>query len=192
MQRTLLRSKIHGARVTQADLNYIGSITIDRTLLEAVDLWPNEKVLVVNLENGSRLETYVFEGEALGVIGMNGAAPASPVGDRPDHGLRLHDGARAPASRRFRGRGQRHRAGAVSAPSGSAERAAPVTRAGQVNLTRRAGRRPDAYHEIESVRGPRLGRDGVLPRRTPGVTRGRGRRRRADGAGEPGGCDRLA
>ncbi len=84
MQRTLLRSKIHGARVTQADLNYIGSITIDRTLLEAVDLWPNEKVLVVNLENGSRLETYVFEGEAgSGVIGMNGGcARLCQVGDR--------------------------------------------------------------------------------------------------------------
>jgi len=84
MQRTLLKSKIHGARVTQADLNYIGSITIDRTLLEAVDLWPSEKVLVVNLENGSRLETYVFEGEAgSGVIGMNGGcARLCQVGDR--------------------------------------------------------------------------------------------------------------
>lgn len=84
MQRTFLRSKIHGARVTQADLNYIGSITIDRHLLDAVDLWPNEKVLVVNLENGSRLETYVFEGEAgSGVIGMNGGcARLCQVGDR--------------------------------------------------------------------------------------------------------------
>ena len=75
MQRTFLRSKIHGARVTQADLNYVGSITIDRHLLDAVDLWPNEKVLVVNVENGERFETYVFEGEAgSGVIGVNGAA----------------------------------------------------------------------------------------------------------------------
>ena len=84
MQRTLLKSKIHGARVTQSDLNYIGSVTIDRTLLEAVDLWPNEKVLVVNLENGSRLETYAFEGEAgSGVIGMNGGcARLCQVGDR--------------------------------------------------------------------------------------------------------------
>lgn len=84
MQRTFLRSKIHGARVTQADLNYIGSITIDRHLLDAVDLWPNEKVLVVNLENGSRLETYVFEGQAgSGVIGMNGGcARLCQVGDR--------------------------------------------------------------------------------------------------------------
>lgn len=84
MQRTFLRSKIHGARVTQADLNYIGSITIDRQLLEAVDLWPNEKVLVVNLENGERLETYVFEGQAgSGVIGMNGGcARLCQVGDR--------------------------------------------------------------------------------------------------------------
>ena len=84
MQRTLLKSKIHGARVTQADLNYIGSVTIDKHLLDAVDLWPNEKVLVVNLENGSRLETYVFEGEAgSGVIGMNGGcARLCQVGDR--------------------------------------------------------------------------------------------------------------
>ncbi|MFM8979996.1 MAG: aspartate 1-decarboxylase [Planctomycetia bacterium] len=84
MQRTLLKSKIHGARVTQADLNYVGSITIDRTLLDAVDLWPHEKVLVVNLENGARLETYVFEGEpGSGVIGMNGGcARLCQPGDR--------------------------------------------------------------------------------------------------------------
>ncbi len=84
MQRTMLKSKIHGARVTIADLNYIGSVTIDRDLIEAADLIPNEKVLVVNLENGYRLETYVFEGEpGSGVIGMNGgcARHCSP-GDR--------------------------------------------------------------------------------------------------------------
>jgi len=84
MQRTMLTSKIHGARVTHADLNYLGSVTIDRNLLEAVDLIPNEKVLVVNLENGSRIETYVFEGEAgSGVIGMNGGcARHCQPGDR--------------------------------------------------------------------------------------------------------------
>jgi aspartate 1-decarboxylase len=84
VQRTFLRSKIHGARVTQADLNYVGSITIDRHLLDAVDLWPNEKVLVVNVENGERFETYVFEGEpGSGVIGVNGAAARLVhVGDR--------------------------------------------------------------------------------------------------------------
>jgi len=84
MQRTMLKSKIHGARVTQADLNYIGSVTIDRDLLDAVDLIPNERVLVVNLENGTRLETYVFEGEAgSGVIGMNGGcARHCQPGDR--------------------------------------------------------------------------------------------------------------
>jgi aspartate 1-decarboxylase len=82
--RTFLRSKIHGARVTQADLHYVGSITIDRNLLDAVDLWPNEKVLVVNVENGERFETYVFEGEAgSGVLGVNGAAARLVhVGDR--------------------------------------------------------------------------------------------------------------
>lgn len=84
MQRFMLRSKIHGARVTQSDLNYIGSVTIDRDLLEAADLLPNEKILVIDLENGSRFETYVFEGApGSGVIGMNGgAARMCQVGDR--------------------------------------------------------------------------------------------------------------
>ncbi|MDJ0976235.1 MAG: aspartate 1-decarboxylase [Planctomycetota bacterium] len=84
MRRTMLKSKIHGARVTQADLNYMGSITIDRDLLEAVDLVPNEKVLIVNLENGARFETYAFEGKrGSGIIGMNGGtARHCQVGDR--------------------------------------------------------------------------------------------------------------
>jgi aspartate 1-decarboxylase len=84
MLRTLLKSKIHGARVTHADLNYVGSVTIDRDLMEATDLWPNEKVLVVNLDTGARLETYVFEGAAgSGVIGMNGGcARLCQPGDR--------------------------------------------------------------------------------------------------------------
>jgi aspartate 1-decarboxylase len=84
MQRLMLKSKIHGARVTSADLNYMGSVTIDRDLLEATDLLPNEKVLVVNLENGARIETYVFEGKSGGgEIGMNGGcARHCQVGDR--------------------------------------------------------------------------------------------------------------
>jgi aspartate 1-decarboxylase len=84
MQRFLLRSKIHGARVTHADLNYVGSVTIDRDLLDAADLLPHEKILVVNLENGARFESYVFEGRAgSGVIGMNGGtARHCQVGDR--------------------------------------------------------------------------------------------------------------
>jgi aspartate 1-decarboxylase len=84
MQRTMLKSKIHGARVTSADLNYMGSVTIDRNLLEAVDILPNEKVMVVNLENGARVETYAFEGTpGSGVIGMNGGmARHCQVGDR--------------------------------------------------------------------------------------------------------------
>ena len=80
MQRFVLHSKIHGARVTHADLNYVGSVTIDRDLLEAVDLVPNEKILVINCENGERFETYVFEGTAgSGVIGMNGVSSPYPV-----------------------------------------------------------------------------------------------------------------
>jgi aspartate 1-decarboxylase len=73
--RWLLRSKIHKAAVTEANLNYIGSITIDSALLEKVGLWPGEKVLVVSNTSGARLETYVIAGEPdSGVICLNGAA----------------------------------------------------------------------------------------------------------------------
>jgi aspartate 1-decarboxylase len=84
MRRTFLKSKIHGATVTQADLRYQGSITIDQTLLKAADILPYEKVQVVNLNNGARLETYVIEGKQnSGVIGLNGGmARWGCVGDR--------------------------------------------------------------------------------------------------------------
>lgn len=73
--RWILRSKIHKAIVTEADLNYVGSITIDEDLIEKVGLMPGEKVLVVDNTNGARLETYVLVGErGSGVICMNGAA----------------------------------------------------------------------------------------------------------------------
>ncbi len=73
--RTYLRSKIHKARVTAADLNYIGSITIDVELMERADIAEWEKVLVVDNTNGNRLETYVLAGErGSGTIQMNGAA----------------------------------------------------------------------------------------------------------------------
>ncbi|WP_148136393.1 aspartate 1-decarboxylase [Candidatus Formimonas warabiya] len=75
MFRTMMKSKIHRARVTEANLNYIGSITIDSELLEAADILPNEKVAVVNNNNGARLETYVIPGEpGSGQICLNGAA----------------------------------------------------------------------------------------------------------------------
>ncbi|GGM71619.1 aspartate 1-decarboxylase [Thermopolyspora flexuosa] len=75
MQRVLLGGKIHRATVTQADLHYVGSITIDRTLMEAADIVENEQVHVVDIDNGARLTTYVIEGPAgSGVIGINGAA----------------------------------------------------------------------------------------------------------------------
>lgn len=71
----VLKSKIHKAIVTEADLNYIGSITIDKTLMDLVGLIEYEKVLVVDNTNGARLETYVLEGkENSGIICMNGAA----------------------------------------------------------------------------------------------------------------------
>jgi len=73
--RTMMRSKIHRARVTQVDLDYEGSITIDRSLIEAGDILPFERVEVLNINNGARFSTYVIEGEAdSGVIGINGAA----------------------------------------------------------------------------------------------------------------------
>jgi len=73
--RTMLKSKIHRAKVTQVNLDYEGSITIDRTLMEAADLYQYEKVDVLNVNNGARFSTYVIEGEpGSGVIGLNGAA----------------------------------------------------------------------------------------------------------------------
>ena len=71
----ILKSKIHRAKVTQAELNYVGSITIDETLMNAADMIEGEKVQIVNNNNGERFETYVIKGEAnSGVICLNGAA----------------------------------------------------------------------------------------------------------------------
>jgi aspartate 1-decarboxylase len=70
-----MRSKIHRARVTDANLNYVGSITIDEDIMDAVNIAPNEKVQIVNNNNGARLETYVIPGErGSGQICLNGAA----------------------------------------------------------------------------------------------------------------------
>src|SRR5919109_5604513 len=75
MLRTMLKSKIHRATVTQADLHYVGSITIDVDLMDAADLLPGEQVSIVDVDNGARLETYVIPGErGSGIIGINGAA----------------------------------------------------------------------------------------------------------------------
>lgn len=75
MLRTMCKGKIHRATVTQANLHYIGSITIDQNLLEAANIYPYEKVQVVNITNGSRLETYTISGaRGSGVICLNGAA----------------------------------------------------------------------------------------------------------------------
>ncbi len=73
--RVMLHGKIHRATVTEADLHYVGSLTVDTDLLRAADILPNEQVIVVNLANGARLETYAIEGPAgSGVICANGAA----------------------------------------------------------------------------------------------------------------------
>ena len=75
MLRTMLKSKIHRATVTDADLHYVGSVTVDADLMEAADLLPGEQVTIVDVTNGARLETYVITGPAgSGVIGINGAA----------------------------------------------------------------------------------------------------------------------
>ncbi|MGH3413535.1 MAG: aspartate 1-decarboxylase [Marmoricola sp.] len=75
MLRTMMKSKIHRATVTQADLHYVGSVTVDEDLLDAADLLPGELVHIVDISNGSRLETYTIAGErGSGVIGINGAA----------------------------------------------------------------------------------------------------------------------
>lgn len=71
----VMKSKIHRVRVTQAELNYVGSITIDEDLMDAADILANEKVQIVNNNNGARLETYVIPGErGTGTICLNGAA----------------------------------------------------------------------------------------------------------------------
>ena len=79
----VLKSKIHRAKVTQAELNYVGSITIDEDLIDAANIIPNEKVQVVNNNNGARFETYVIRGErASGQICLNGAtARLAQIGD---------------------------------------------------------------------------------------------------------------
>ncbi|TQN31864.1 L-aspartate 1-decarboxylase [Haloactinospora alba] len=75
MQRTLINGKIHRATVTQADLHYVGSITIDADLMEEADIVDGEQVHVVDIDNGNRLVTYAITGErGSGVIGINGAA----------------------------------------------------------------------------------------------------------------------
>jgi aspartate 1-decarboxylase len=81
---SMLRAKLHQARVTGADINYAGSITIDTTLLEQVGMFPHEKVLVVDIENGARFETYIIPGPPdSGEIHLNGAAARLvSVGDR--------------------------------------------------------------------------------------------------------------
>ncbi len=83
MQIQILKSKIHRVRITQAELHYVGSITIDENLMKAANIIENEKVQIVNINNGERLETYVIKGEAgSGQVCLNGpAARKAQVGD---------------------------------------------------------------------------------------------------------------
>lgn len=79
----MLKSKIHRVRITQVDIDYVGSLTLDPDLIEAAGLLPFEKIHVLNVNNGSRIETYVIEGErGTGIVGLNGpAARTGLVGD---------------------------------------------------------------------------------------------------------------
>jgi aspartate 1-decarboxylase len=83
MQIEVLKSKIHRAKVTQAELHYVGSITIDEDLLDAANMVPHEKVTIVNVNNGERFETYIIKGErGSGMVCLNGpAARKVQVGD---------------------------------------------------------------------------------------------------------------
>ena len=75
MMRIMMKSKIHRATVIQADLDYVGSVTLDAALMEAADLLQGEQVAIVDITNGARIETYVIPGErGSGMIGINGAA----------------------------------------------------------------------------------------------------------------------
>ena len=84
MMLQIFKSKIHRVTVTDANLNYVGSITIDEDLMEGADLYEGERVQIVNINNGERLETYVIKGErGSGVIGLNGAAARkAEIGDK--------------------------------------------------------------------------------------------------------------
>ena len=101
MRRRMMHAKVHRARVTDADLNYVGSISIDPILMKAADILPNEQVAVYNLMNGARFETYAIEGTEDGQICLNGAAARlAQVGDLviivtfvdlEEHELALHE-----------------------------------------------------------------------------------------------------
>lgn len=84
MKIEVLKSKIHRVTVTQADINYVGSITIDEDLMDAANMIAGEKVQVVDIDNGARLETYIIKGErGSGIISLNGAAARlMTVGDK--------------------------------------------------------------------------------------------------------------
>ena len=83
MKRTMLKSKIHRATITEANLNYVGSLTLDEELMDAANFIENEKIQVVNVNNGSRIETYIIKGKrGSGVCCLNGpAARQGAVGD---------------------------------------------------------------------------------------------------------------
>ena len=129
MFRTMMKSKIHRATVTHADLHYVGSVTVDQDLMDAADLLEGEQVCIVDIDNGARLETYVIAGErGSGVIGINGAAAHLVQPRRPGHPHRLRpDGRAGGAATTSRG-GLRRRpqpAGRARQPTRRTHRRAP-------------------------------------------------------------------
>ena len=150
MLRTMMKSKIHRATVTQADLHYVGSVTVDEDLLDAADLLAGELVHIVDVTNGARLETYTIAGErGSGVIGINGAAarlvhPGDIVILIAYGQMDTAEAKELPAARGLRGRrqpGHRHRprpgrgaAGQRAGPRRRSSRRASASLAGMTSL----------------------------------------------------------
>jgi hypothetical protein len=183
MYRTMMKSKIHRATVTQADLHYVGSVTVDEDLMDAADLLAGEQVAIVDVTNGARLETYVIAGpRGSGVIGINGAAarlvhPAtssssSPTG-RWTTPRRAADAARGVRRRRQPHPGDRHDP-AEALPAAARDLTCAATRV-PTSGPARTTTRPSSGERAAARAGPRL--DDQRRRR-----RRRLRRRRADRA----------
>ena len=196
-RRSMLKSKIHRATVTHADVDYEGSLTLDALLLQAANILPYEEVHVWNVTRGTRLRTYAMIGEAgSGIVCVNGAAAHLAQPRRPGHRGDVHadgrrGGATAPADRRARGRTQPRPPGPDDRDRGAADGDEVVLTGRQTNEDRRcADHRPVGRHggrrlarRHEAGRGPQHDRRG--PHR-----RGAGRRRQRhdqQGPGDGGG-----
>ena len=142
MLRTMMKSKIHRATVTQADLHYVGSVTVDEDLLDAADLLPGELVHIVDVTNGARLETYTIAGErGSGVLGINGAAarlvhPGDVVILIAYGQMETAEAKELPAERGLRRRGQPDRRHRLRPRRGAARQRAGARRPAQLRSQR--------------------------------------------------------